>query len=75
MQSNTSEVENCFDSICAPAKRKSVFVEKSDQIDTVILSADHYRALQVTQTAPVWLHVRKSLKLSLATGLPRKTTG
>ena len=48
MQSNTSEVENCFDSICAPAKRKPVFVEKSDQIDTVILSTDHYRALQVT---------------------------
>ena len=48
MQSNTSEVENCFDSICAPTKRKPVFVEKSAQIDTVILSADHHRALQVT---------------------------
>jgi hypothetical protein len=48
MQNNTSEVDNCFDSICALAKREPVFVEKVGQIDTMILSADHYRVLQVT---------------------------
>ena len=51
MQINTSELENCFDSICAPAKREPVFVEKSGQIDTVILSADQYRALQANQSS------------------------
>jgi hypothetical protein len=41
--------KNRFGSICALAKREPVFVEKAGQIDTVIMSADQYRALQANQ--------------------------
>ena len=49
MQITATEAKNRFGSICALAKREPVFVEKAGQIDTVILSADHYRALQANQ--------------------------
>ena len=49
MQITATEAKNRFGSICAIAKREPVFVEKAGQIDTVILSADHYRALQANQ--------------------------
>ncbi len=48
MKINASEVGNCFESICALAKRESVFVEKAGQIGAVILSTYHNRALQVS---------------------------
>jgi PHD/YefM family antitoxin component YafN of YafNO toxin-antitoxin module len=49
MQITATEAKNRFGSICAHAKVAPVFVEKAGQIDTVILSADHYRALQANQ--------------------------
>jgi PHD/YefM family antitoxin component YafN of YafNO toxin-antitoxin module len=49
MHITATEAKNRFGSICALAKRAPVFVEKSGQVDTVILSADQYRALQANQ--------------------------
>jgi len=49
MQINATEAKNSFGSICALAKHEPVFVEKLGQIDTVMLSADHCRALQANQ--------------------------
>ena len=49
MQITATEAKNRFGSICAIAKREPVFVEKAGQIDTVIMSADQYRALQANQ--------------------------
>ena len=49
MHITATEAKNRFGSICALAKRAPVFVEKAGQIDTVILSADQYRALQANQ--------------------------
>ena len=49
MHVTATEAKNRFGSICVLAKRAPVFVEKSGQVDTVILSADQYRALQANQ--------------------------
>ena len=49
MQITATEAKNRFGSICALAKLGPVFVEKAGQIDTVILSDDHFRALQPNQ--------------------------
>lgn len=49
MQISATEAKNRFGKVCAIAKREPVFVEKAGQIDTVILSADHYRDLQDNQ--------------------------
>lgn len=46
MRITATDAKNRFGSICAQAKREPVFVEKSGQIDTVILSAEQYQALQ-----------------------------
>jgi prevent-host-death family protein len=46
MRVTATEAKNRFGSLCAQAKRGPVFVEKSGQIDTVILSAEQYHALQ-----------------------------
>jgi ribosomal protein S11 len=46
MRVTATEAKNRFGSLCAQAKREPVFVEKSGQIDTVILSAEQYQALQ-----------------------------
>lgn len=46
MRVTATEAKNRFGSLCAQAKRGPVFVEKSGQIDTVILSAEQYQALQ-----------------------------
>jgi prevent-host-death family protein len=48
MRVTATEAKNRFGSICAQAKREPVFVEKAGQLDTVILSAEHYLALQST---------------------------
>lgn len=45
MRVTATDAKNRFGSLCAQAKRAPVFVEKAGQIDTVILSADHYQAL------------------------------
>lgn len=49
MRITATEAKNRFGSICAQAKREPVFVEKAGQVDTVILSAEHYQALQANQ--------------------------
>jgi PHD/YefM family antitoxin component YafN of YafNO toxin-antitoxin module len=41
-----TEAKNRFGSLCAQAKREPVFVEKAGQIETVILSAELFQALQ-----------------------------
>lgn len=45
MRVTATEAKNRFGSLCAQAKREPVFVEKAGQLDTVILSAEQYRAL------------------------------
>ena len=46
MRVTATEAKNRFGSLCAQAKREPVFVEKAGQLDTVILSAETYLALQ-----------------------------
>jgi prevent-host-death family protein len=49
MRVTATEAKNRFGSLSAQAKREPVFVEKAGQIDTVILSAEHYQALKAAQ--------------------------
>lgn len=46
MHVTATEAKNRFGKVCAQAKRGPVFVEKAGQVDTVILSAEQYQALQ-----------------------------
>jgi PHD/YefM family antitoxin component YafN of YafNO toxin-antitoxin module len=46
MRVSATEAKNRFGSLSAQAKREPVFVEKAGQLDTVILSAELYHALQ-----------------------------
>jgi prevent-host-death family protein len=46
MRVTATEAKNRFGSLCAQAKREPVFVDKAGQLDTVILSVEHYQALQ-----------------------------
>jgi len=46
MRVTATEAKNRFGSLCAQAKREPVFVEKAGQLDSVILSAEHYLALR-----------------------------
>lgn len=46
MRVTATEAKNQFGRICAEAKRGPVFVEKAGRVDTVILSADQFNALQ-----------------------------
>lgn len=51
MQVTATEAKNRFGAICAQAKEGPVFVEKDGRIETVILSAKQFSALQAaTQT-------------------------
>lgn len=50
MRVTATEAKNRFGSLCAQAKREPVFVEKAGQLDTVILSAEHYQALQANHS-------------------------
>lgn len=49
MRVTATEAKNRFGSLCAQAKREPVYVEKAGQIDSVILSAEHYQALLANQ--------------------------
>ena len=49
MRVTATEAKNRFGSLSAQAKREPVFVEKAGQLDTVILSAEHYQALKSEQ--------------------------
>jgi hypothetical protein len=44
-----TEAKNRFGSLSTQAKREPIFVEKAGRLDTVILSAEHYHALQARQ--------------------------
>jgi len=46
MRVTATEAKNKFGSLSAQAKREPIFVEKAGQLDTVILSAEHYQALK-----------------------------
>jgi PHD/YefM family antitoxin component YafN of YafNO toxin-antitoxin module len=46
MRVTATEARNRFGSLCAPAKCEPVFVEKSGQLGSVILSVERYEALQ-----------------------------
>ncbi|MCF8168595.1 MAG: type II toxin-antitoxin system Phd/YefM family antitoxin [Rhodoferax sp.] len=46
MQVTATEAKNRFGAICAQAKEGPVFVEKDGRIDTVIVSAKQFSALQ-----------------------------
>ena len=41
-----TEAKHRYGRLCAQAKREPVFVEEAGRIDTVILSAEQYQALQ-----------------------------
>jgi PHD/YefM family antitoxin component YafN of YafNO toxin-antitoxin module len=45
MRVTATEAKNRFGSLSAQAKREPIFVEKAGQLDTVILSVEHYQAL------------------------------
>lgn len=49
MRVTATEAKNRFGSLSAQAKREPVFVEKAGQLDTVIISVEHYHALQANQ--------------------------
>jgi len=49
MRVTATEAKNRFGSLSAQAKREPVFVEKAGQLDTVILSAEHYQTLLSNQ--------------------------
>lgn len=49
MRVTATDAKNRFGSLCAQAKRGPVFVVKAGQLDTVILSAEQYQALQAHQ--------------------------
>lgn len=46
MRVSATEAKNRFGSLSALAKREPIFVEKAGHLDTVIMSAEHYQALQ-----------------------------
>jgi PHD/YefM family antitoxin component YafN of YafNO toxin-antitoxin module len=46
MQVTATQAKNRFGAICAQAKTEPVFVEKDGRIDTVIVSAAQFYALQ-----------------------------
>lgn len=54
MHFTATQAKNRFGAVCAQAKEGPVFIEKDGRIDSVILSAKHYEALQsASQTASV----------------------
>ncbi len=62
MRVTATEAKNRFGSLCAQAKREPVFVEKAGQIDTVILSVEHYQALQATREKATHAARKKAFK-------------
>ena len=58
MRVPSTAAKNRFVSLSAHAKREPIFVEKAGQLDTIIISAEHYYALR-TKNAKLSLAVRK----------------
>ena len=66
MRVTATEAKNRFGSLCAQAKREPVFVEKAGQLDTVILSAEQYQALQAHQVKASRSARRKAFEAEFA---------
>ena len=66
MRVSATEAKNRFGSLCAQAKREPVFVEKAGQIDSVILSAEHYHALQSNQDKSAQAARKKAFEAEFA---------
>lgn len=66
MRVTATEAKNRFGSLCAQAKREPVFVEKAGQIDTVILSAEHYQALQANHNKASRVARKKAFETEFA---------
>lgn len=62
MRVTATEAKNRFGSLCAQAKRAPVFVEKAGQIDTVMLSAEHYEALRTALEKPALTSRKKAFE-------------
>ena len=62
MRVTATEAKNRFGSLCAQAKRAPVFVEKAGQIDTVMLSAEHYEALRTAHEKPALTSRKKAFE-------------
>jgi PHD/YefM family antitoxin component YafN of YafNO toxin-antitoxin module len=63
---SATEAKNRFGSLCAQAKREPVFVEKAGQIDSVILSAEHYLALQANHDKAARVARKKAFEAEFA---------
>ncbi len=62
MRVTATEAKNRFGSLSAQATREPVFVEKAGQLDTMILSAERYQALQAKhEKGPAARHARRHL--------------
>jgi hypothetical protein len=59
MQVTATQAKNRFGALCAQAKTEPVFVEKDGRIDTVILSAQMFSAMQAA-TSDATLSERKT---------------
>ena len=59
MHVTATEAKNRFGQICAQAKRAPVFVEKGGRVDSVILSAEQYEALNKAAAPPQSLAQRR----------------
>ena len=62
MRVTATEAKNRFGSLCTQAKRGPVFVEKAGRLDTVILSAEQYQALQAGQGSTSLASRRKAFE-------------
>jgi PHD/YefM family antitoxin component YafN of YafNO toxin-antitoxin module len=74
MQITATEAKKRFDSICALAKREPVFVEKAGQIDTVILSAEQYQALQANQNSSSLVARKKKFEAEFGNWIAAQNT-
>jgi prevent-host-death family protein len=62
MNVTATEAKNRFGSLCAQAKREPIFVQKAGLLDTVILSAEHYQALQAGQAKAGLQHRKQAFE-------------
>ena len=62
MQVTATEAKNRFGYVCAQAKREPVFVEKDGRVDSVILSAEQFQAMQVMKGAKSMAQRKKEFR-------------
>lgn len=63
MRVSATQAKNRFGSLSAHAKHEPVFVEKAGQLDTVIISAEHYQALQANHAKRGLAERRKKFEI------------